>query len=178
MQLALTGLVFLYASRTGTPGEISMRHTSPLALLAGAFALAACGTTAPRTEPTMPTAAETTNPLLAPWTGPYGGVPPFDRASVELLGPAMEAAMAAELAEVEAIAANPEPPTFGNTIAALERAGRTKDRVDTIYGIYSSSLAGPEFQALERAMAPRLAAHRDRITQNEALFRSIEAIYD
>jgi len=154
-----------------------MRHTSPLALLAGAFALAACGTTAPRTETTMPTTAETTDPLLAPWTGPYGGVPPFDAASVGVLGPAMEAAMAAELAEIEAIAANPEPPTFENTIEALERAGRAKERVDTIYGIYSSRLASPEFQALERAMAPRLAAHRDRITQNEALFQRIEAVY-
>jgi len=155
-----------------------MRHTSPLALLAGAFALAACGTPAPKTEPTMTTAVETTNPLLAPWTGPYGGVPPFDRASVDLLGPAMESAMAAELAEIEAIAGNPAPPTFENTIAALERAGRVKDRVDTIYGIYSSSLATPAFQALEREMAPRLAAHRDRITQNEAVFRRIEAVYN
>jgi len=155
-----------------------MRHTSPLALLAGAIALAACGTPAPKTEPTMTTAVETTNPLLAPWTGPYGGVPPFDRASVDLLGPAMESAMAAELAEIEAIAGNPAPPTFENTIAALERAGRVKDRVDTIYGIYSSSLATPAFQALEREMAPRLAAHRDRITQNEAVFRRIEAVYN
>ena len=155
-----------------------MRHTSPLLLLAGAIALAACSTTAPQPEPIMPIAAETSNPLLAPWTGPYGGVPPFDRASVELLGPAMEAAMAAELEEIEAIAANPEPPTFDNTIAALERAGRAKDRVDTVYGIYSSSLATPEFQALERQMEPRLAAHRDRINQNEALFRRIEAVYE
>jgi peptidyl-dipeptidase Dcp len=155
-----------------------MRHTPPLVLLASALALAACSSTTPRPEQTMPTAAQTTNPLLAPWTGPYGGVPPFDAASVELLGPAMEAAMAEELAEIEAIANNPEPPTFENTLAALERAGRTKDRVDTIYGIYSSSLATPEFQALEREMEPRLAAHRDRINQNEALFRRIEAVYD
>jgi peptidyl-dipeptidase Dcp len=155
-----------------------MRHTSPLALLAGTLAIAACSSTpAPKTEPAMPTAVETPNPLLAPWTGPYGGVPPFDSASVAALGPAMEAAMAEELAEIDAIANNPEPPTFENTIAALERAGRTKDRVDTVYGIYSSSLATPEFQALEREMEPRLAGHRDRIVQNEALFRRIEAVY-
>ena len=157
-----------------------MRHTSPLALLAGTLLIAACSSApAPKTEPAMTTAVETTNnPLLAPWTGPYGGVPPFDAASVALLGPAMEVAMAGELAEIEAIANNPEPPTFENTIAALERAGRAKDRVDTLYGIYSSSLATPEFQALEREMEPRLAAHRDRINQNAALFRRIEAVYN
>jgi len=154
-----------------------MRHTSPFALMAAALAIAAC--TAPtKTEPTMQLAVEKPNPLLAPWTGPYGGVPPFDLASVELLGPAMEAAMADDLAEIDAIANDPASPTFDNTIAALERSGRTLDRVWTIYGIYSSSLSTPQFQALERKMAPQLAAHRDKIIQNEALFRRIEAVYD
>jgi len=154
-----------------------MRHTSPFALMAAAIALAAC--TAPtKTDQTMQLAAKTPNPLLAPWTGPYGGVPPFDLASVSLLEPALEAAMASELAEIDAIATSPEAPTFDNTIAALERAGRSLDRVGTIYGVYSSSLSTQEFQALERQMAPRLAAHRDRIVQNEPLFRRIEALYN
>ena len=78
-----------------------MRHTSPFALMAAAIALAAC--TAPtKTDQTMQLAAKTPNPLLAPWTGPYGGVPPFDLASVSLLEPALEAAMASELAEIDA----------------------------------------------------------------------------
>jgi peptidyl-dipeptidase Dcp len=154
-----------------------MRHTSPFALMAAAIVLAAC--TAPtKTDQTMQLAAETPNPLLEPWTGPYGGVPPFDLASVSLLEPALEAAMASELAEIDAIANSPETPTFDNTIAALERAGRSLDRVGTIYGVYSSSLSTPEFQAVERQMAPRLAAHRDRIVQNEPLFRRIEALYN
>jgi peptidyl-dipeptidase Dcp len=154
-----------------------MRHTSRFTLMAAALAIVAC--TAPtRTENTMQLAAEAPNPLLAPWKGPYGGVPPFDLASVQLLGPAMEAAMAAELADIDAIAGSPESPTFDNTIAALERSGRSMERVDTIYGIYSSSLSTPEFQALERRMAPLLAAHRDRIAQNEPLFRRIEAVYN
>jgi peptidyl-dipeptidase Dcp len=156
-----------------------MRHTSPFALMAAALAIAACTAPAKR-EQTMQLAAETGTPnaLLAPWKGPYGGVPPFDLASVELLGAAMEAAMAGELAEIDAIASDPASPTFDNTIAALERAGRSMDRVGTIYGIYSSSLSTPQFQALERKMAPLLAAHRDKIAQNEALFRRIEAIYN
>ena len=154
-----------------------MRHTLPLALLAGALALAACS--APmKTEPSMQLVAETPNPLLAPWSGPYGGVPPFDQASVDLLGPALEAAMAEELAETDAIAANPQPPDFANTIEALERSGRSLDRVLTIYGIHASNLSTPEFRALEREAAPRLAAHRDSIVQNQALFRRIEAVYE
>ena len=155
-----------------------MRHTSILALLAGAVVLAACSTPS-MAETGMPLAAESPGAaLLAPWTGPYGGVPPFDKARVDLLAPALEAAMAAELAEIDAIAASPEPPTFENTIVAFERAGRGLDRVETIYGIYSSSLSTPEFQSVERKMAPRLAAHADRITQNEALFRRIAAVYE
>ncbi len=155
-----------------------MRHTSSFALLACALALAACSHPV-KTEPRMQLTDEKPEAaLLAPWTGPFGGVPPFDRAGVDLLAPALEAAMAGELAEIEAIAANPEPPTFENTIVALERAGRSLDRVRTVYGIYSSSLSTPGFQAVERQMAPRLAAHADRIAQNEALFRRIEAVYE
>jgi peptidyl-dipeptidase Dcp len=76
---------------------------------------------------------------------------------VEHFRPALEAAMAENLAEVERIANNPEAPTFQNTIEALERAGETLERVRTVYGIWSSNLNSPEFQTVEREMAPRLA---------------------
>ena len=118
------------------------------------------------------------NPLLAPWSGPYGGVPPFDRVEVGDFTPALEAAMAEQLAEIGRITANPAAPTFGNTIEALENAGRTMGRVMTSYGIWSSSLGTPEFQAVQRAMAPRLAAFSDRITQDEALFRRIATVHE
>jgi peptidyl-dipeptidase Dcp len=118
------------------------------------------------------------NPLLAPWTGPHGGVPPFDKVKVEYFKPALEAAMAEQLKEVDAIAGDPAPPTFENTIAALERAGRTFDRVSTIYGIYAGTMSTPEFQAVETEMAPKLAAFGDQITQNEKLFRRIAAVYE
>jgi peptidyl-dipeptidase Dcp len=118
------------------------------------------------------------NPLLAGWSGPYGGVPPFDQVEVAHFQPALEAAMAENLAEIERIAANPEAPTFENTIAALERAGRTLNRVGAVYGVWSSTMNSPDFQAVEREMAPRLAAFSDRITQDEALFRRIEAVYE
>src|SRR6478672_11742308 len=69
------------------------------------------------------------NPLLAKWEGPYGGVPPFDRVQVADFKPALEAAMAEKLTEVDQIAKNTAAPSFENTIVALERAGSTFDRV-------------------------------------------------
>jgi len=118
------------------------------------------------------------NPLLAEWTGPYGGVPPFDQVEIAHFKPALEAAMAEVFEEIDRIATNPEPPTFANTIEAIERAGRTLNRVYTVYGVWSSTMNSPEFQAVEREMAPKLAAYSDRIMQNEALFRRVEAVYE
>ncbi len=130
-------------------------------------------------QPAAPAGAEVAvkNPLLAPWTGPYAGVPPFDRVAVAHFVPALEAAMAETLANVEAIAADPAPPTFDNTLAALERSGRALDRVASVYGVFSSAMSTPDFQAVEREMAPRLAAFQDEITQNEKLFARIAAVY-
>ncbi|HEX2834732.1 MAG TPA: M3 family metallopeptidase [Thermoanaerobaculia bacterium] len=118
------------------------------------------------------------NPLLAPWTGPYGGVPPFDKVRVEDFQPAFEAAMAENLAEIDRIASDPAAPTFANTIAALESAGRTFSRVETVYGIWSSTMNDDAFSEVERVMEPKLAAFNDQITQNEKLFRRVEAVYN
>jgi peptidyl-dipeptidase Dcp len=118
------------------------------------------------------------NPLLERWTGPYHGVPAFDRYRVEQFRPALEASMAEQLAEVERIAKDPAAPTFENTIAALERAGRTFTRVASVYGVYGSTLDTPPFQAVEREMEPKLAAFRDQVFQNEPLFRRIAAVYE
>jgi peptidyl-dipeptidase Dcp len=150
------------------------RHVAAL-LCAAALALPASAETT--REPAMNDAVAT-DPLLAPWSGPCGGVPPWDEVSVARLGPALEAAMQANLAEIDAIASDPAPATFDNTIAALERAGEAYQRTSTLYGVHSSSLSTPQFQALEREMAPKLAAFADRIFQNEALFRRIEAVYE
>jgi peptidyl-dipeptidase Dcp len=122
--------------------------------------------------------AKVQSPLLAPWTGPYGGVPPFDKVKVEQFEPALEAGMAEALAEIDRVANDPAPPTFENTIVGLERAGRALDRVSNIFGVYSSTMSTPDFQKVEETMAPRLAAFSDRITQNEKLFKRIAAVYD
>jgi peptidyl-dipeptidase Dcp len=118
------------------------------------------------------------NPLLAKWEGPFGGIPPFDRVQIPLFKPALEAAMAEQLAEIQRVANDPASPDFENTIVALERAGQSLDRVATLYGVWGATMSGPEYQAVQREMAPRLAAFNDQITQNEALFKRIEAVYN
>ncbi len=118
------------------------------------------------------------NPLLASWEGPYGGVPPFDKVQIALFKPALEAAMNENLADIDKIANDSAAPTFENTIVAMERAGQTLDRVSTLYGVWGSTMAGPEFQAVQREMAPKLAAFNDKITQNERLFKRIESVYN
>ena len=147
-----------------------MRHRSPkwtvLALIS-IFFLAGCG-------------RETVedNILLAEWTGPYGGVPAFDKMDLADLEPALATAMAANLEEIDAIAANPEPATFENTIVAMEKTGKLLDRVETYYGIWRANLSSPEFREIQDETAPKLAEHSTRITQNQALFTRIKAVYE
>ena len=117
------------------------------------------------------------NPLLAAWTGPYGGVPAFDKVRVADFEPALNAAMAQDRREVDAIADNPAPPTFDNTVLAMERSGRTFGRVGVIYGIWTSNLNTPDVQAIDQRMSPKLAAFQDETTQNARLFARIDAIY-
>ena len=117
------------------------------------------------------------NPLLEPWTGPHGGTPPFDRVRALDFKPALETAMAQKLEEVRKVAANPEPPTFDNTLVELERSGQSFNRANAIYDIWSSSMNTGDFQAVEREMVPKIAAFYDAITQNGELFARIEAIY-
>ncbi len=163
------------------------------ALLAGGTAAAllstACATT-PKEPPAVtetskaeaaapaPEETKTSNPMLARWAGPHGGVPAFDQVKVEDFVPALTAAMDEYRAEIAAIANNAEAPTFANTIEAMERAGRTYSNVRTYYGVWSSAMNSPEFRAVEQEMAPKMAAFADEITQNAALFARIEAVYN
>ncbi|HNR78436.1 MAG TPA: hypothetical protein PKM48_14985, partial [Parvularculaceae bacterium] len=123
-------------------------------------------------------AAAPQNPLLAEWTGPYGGIPPFDKVRVEDFKPALEQGMRENLAEIDKIADQTSAPTFDNTIAAIERTGRTLDRVSTIYNVWSTTMSTPEFRAVEGEMDEALAAFGDKITQNQALFKRIETVYN
>ena len=123
-------------------------------------------------------AAQVANPVLAPWAGPYGGTPPFDRVAASDFVPAAEAAMAAELREIEALASKPEPPTFENTVAALESTGLAAGRAATIYGVWIGTMSTPEVRAADRTLRPQLSAHLDRIKQNSALFQRVNAVHE
>ena len=118
-----------------------------------------------------------TNPLTAPWTGPYGGVPPWDQMTPQLFPGALEAALEEERREIDAIVRNSDPPTFENTIAALDRAGRMLDRVTRMFGVARENVTNREYQALEREWQPKLAAAADEILFNTALFGRIDAVY-
>lgn len=116
------------------------------------------------------------NPLLTPSPLTYG-YPQFDLIKPAHFLPAYEAAMAENLAEIDAIAHNPEPATFENTLVALERAGRTLANVSAIFGNLNGTVTSPELQAIERTLSPKLAAHRDAIVLNPALFARIRQVH-
>jgi len=117
------------------------------------------------------------NPLLEPWDGPFG-LPPFDRIDEADFVPAFEAAMAEHLAEIDAIAADPAAPDFANTIEAMERAGLALDRVSAVFFNLCSSHTNDALQAIQREVAPKLAAHQSAILMNPKLFARVQALVD
>ena len=126
----------------------------------------------------MATAADTSaNPLLAPWKGPWGGVPPFDVVTTADIEPALEAGMREQLGAVAQIAADPAPASFENTIAAFERSGRTLARVQSVYSTLTGCKSDEPLRAVEKKMSPKLAAFEDGIYQNDKLFARIALVY-
>ncbi|RIJ60224.1 M3 family metallopeptidase [Clavibacter phaseoli] len=117
------------------------------------------------------------NPFLEPSTLPYG-MPPFAEILQEHFRPAFEAGIAEHLAEVRAIAGSTEPPTFENTLVALERSGRILDRVGHVFFTLTSSDSSPFTRELEAEIAPELAAHEDAIRLDSALYARIRAVHD
>ncbi len=118
-----------------------------------------------------------TNPLVAPWSGPYAGVPPWDHVRPEHFPGAFEVALAEHRAEIAAILASHDAATFDNTIAALERAGETRDRVERLFAVARENITNPQFQALEREWQPKLAAATDEIFLNGDLFQRIATVH-
>ncbi|SDY22104.1 M3 family metallopeptidase [Citreimonas salinaria] len=118
-----------------------------------------------------------TTPLLAPWDTPFA-LPPFDTIEDSHFAPAFDAALAEHRTEIEAIAANPEPPSFENTILALEGAGEALDRVLGVFFNLAGSDSNPERQALQREFSPRLAEHAAAIHANERLFERVRTLWE
>jgi hypothetical protein len=123
------------------------------------------------------TALADKDPFLMAWTGPYGGIPPWDKLKVEAFPRAFETGLALELAEVDVIAENPEPATFANTFAPLEDGGRHVGRAETLFSIMTGNLSTPEIQAVDKEWSPKMAATRDKITFNDQLFARVTAVY-
>ena len=118
-----------------------------------------------------------TNPLLAEWSTPFG-VPPFAEIRPEHFMPAFDEAMARQNREVAAIAANPEAPTFANTVEAYDTTGMLLGRVNAVFNNLSSAETSPALQAVGKELAPKLAAHRDGIVLDPALFARVKAVWD
>ncbi len=116
------------------------------------------------------------NPLLAPWQGPHGGVPPFNQMDLGLLKPAVEEAIRCALQEFDEIASRDSEPTFENTILAIELAGRDLQRVLTCYQIWSGSLSSPEFRKIQLEIVPLLSDYNSKRIQNAALFQRVKSI--
>ncbi len=116
------------------------------------------------------------NPILATWSTPFE-VPPFAEIAPDEFRDAFAQAFAAHLGEIEAITADPQPPSFDNTIAALERSGRALTRVSSLFHALTGAHSNDTLLAIEREISPKLAAHWNKIRLNDALFARIDALW-
>ena len=121
--------------------------------------------------------AREANPLLTEWDTPYG-VPPFQAIQPHHFAPALEAAMAEHVAEIEAITSSTEEPTFENTMLAFDNSGRKLEQVALVFGMLAAAETNTELQAVEAEVMPLLAAHDDRIMLDEQLFERIRTLYE
>ena len=117
-------------------------------------------------------------PLLAPFGGPNGGVPPYDKIKIADFKPALLKGMDLHRAELKAITDNAKPATFENTCVPFEDSARPFNRASVLMGVYTSTMNDKEMQAVETEMSPVLAAYGDEVIQNEALFARIKTVYD
>ena len=145
-----------------------------LYLAASAVALMASTSVVAQVAPATTTAA---NPLLADWTGPMGGVPPWDKVRPELFPQAFETTLAERTAEYRKIADNPAKPTFANTIVPMQLAGKRYGQVMTLFGVMTGNMNTPAYQKLDREWSPKFSAASDAITFDKPLFARIQAIY-
>ena len=177
MNMTRACLVFLAAlgvagCSSGTRSAEPAAATAPLTVAAAPAAPPPVP--APAAPPTPP--AQEVNPFLQPSSLPFH-LPPFDKIKDADYAPAFEAGMAEQRKEIDAIAHDPAPATFDNTIVALERTGRTLTRVQKTFGNLNASNTDEAMEKVESEMAPKLAAHQDAILLDAALFARVDAVY-
>ncbi len=166
-QLLIAGGSLMALSACGTTGGAGGGGVSPVSVAEEArIARAVLPSATPKAE------------LLQPWTGPYDGVPPFDKVTPAKLREAMLEGIELQRADIAAIANNPEPPTFANTLAAMELAGEPLDRASNIYGVMTSNIGGEAYDAVDTELSPIMSAASDEITFNEKLFQRIKTVAD
>jgi peptidyl-dipeptidase Dcp len=124
----------------------------------------------------MTSTGPSANPLTAAWSGPFG-LPDFAAVAPERFGPAFDEALKAHKAEIAAIAGNPDAPSFDNTVAALERAGRLLDRVSALFWVLAGADTSDAIEAVERDVSPLLARHSNELYLNAALFGRIDSLW-
>jgi len=118
------------------------------------------------------------SPLLKPWTGPHGGVPPWNLVRSEEFVSAFDAAIDESNADIQAITDNAEKPSFENTIVAMERSGRTLSRLEAIFFVYASNLNVGPIPDIEKVIVPKLSEYEDSVYQNKELFARISTVYE
>jgi peptidyl-dipeptidase Dcp len=135
-------------------------------------ALLTFATLTPAMAPSVPS-----NPFFEPSTLPFGA-PPFDRIKDSDYQPALDAGMEQQLREIDAIANNPAPPTFANTLVAMEKSGQMFDRASLAFSAVAQANTNPTLQHVEEVEAPKFAAHQDAIYLNDKLFSRVQRLYD
>ena len=118
----------------------------------------------------------TDNPLLAQWDNPFG-LPPFDKIEMEHFAPAFDAALAEAKANTDKIAANPDEPSFANTIAGMEFGETLIDRVSSVFYHLAGTASEPAIEAMSRDLSPRLAAFYSDVMQDQALFGRVDTLW-
>jgi peptidyl-dipeptidase Dcp len=155
---------------------IPSRSARTILLVATLISTQAIARGVPGSEQTTPAAFGPSNPFYAPSALPFQA-PPFDKIKDEDYLPALEAGIAQERAEIQAIADNPQAPTFENTFVAMEKSGRTLDRVRAVFGGVTEANTDPVLQSVKTVETPKFAALSDFIYLNEKLFARVAAVY-
>lgn len=134
--------------------------------------------TAVAAEPAAKAVPAGQNPMLAPWTGPYEGVPPWDKLDPELFPDAFQKAMDEVKAEVQAVIDNPAAPTFDNTHVPMQLAGDTIQRIYALWGVQTSNRSNDRVEAIDAEWSPKLSKFFTELYLDPKLFARYKAVYD
>jgi len=145
------------------------------AMLMGYSQMSIAADIAPKPAPAATTDA---NPLLQPWTGPYEGVPPWDKMTPDLFPDAFTKGMAEVKAEVQAVIDNPAAPTFDNTHVPMQLAGETMERVFSLWGVQTSNKSNDKVEAIDAEWSPKLTKFYTELFLDPKLFARYKAVYD